>query len=81
MLQALHSGIIRQGSTRSWAETVTTKLLTLWLFGQIDLSFLRTTVSLDKEFKKDVTGAPNENFVQNHLNIALLNVFLIVFKR
>ena len=24
---------------------------------------------------KDTTGAPNENIVQNHLNIALLNVF------
>ena len=25
--------------------------------------------------KVDQTGAPNENIVQNHLNIALLNVF------
>ena len=24
---------------------------------------------------KHVTGAPNENIVQNHLNVALLNVF------
>ena len=24
---------------------------------------------------KNQTGAPNENIVQNHLNIALLNVF------
>ena len=27
----------------------------------------------DEEF--EVAGAPNENIVQNHLNIALLNVF------
>ena len=24
---------------------------------------------------RDIPGAPNENIVQNHLNIALLNVF------
>ena len=26
-------------------------------------------------FSNNVSGAPNENLVQNHLNIALLNVF------
>ena len=26
-------------------------------------------------FKLRITGAPNENIVQNHLNIALLNLF------
>ena len=26
---------------------------------------------------EEVSGAPNENIVQNHLNVALLNVFLI----
>ena len=26
-------------------------------------------------YADDITGAPNENKVQNHLNIALLNVF------
>ena len=26
-------------------------------------------------FSLDYSGAPNENIVQNHLNIALLNVF------
>ena len=26
-------------------------------------------------YRSRVTGAPNENIVQNHLNIALLNVF------
>ena len=26
---------------------------------------------------EEVSGKPNENIVQNHLNIALLNVFLI----
>ena len=30
------------------------KLLTLRFFGQIDFSFLCTTVSLDKELKRDV---------------------------
>ena len=25
--------------------------------------------------QREVSGAPNENIVQNHLNIALLNVF------
>ena len=28
-----------------------------------------------RTFVKEITGAPNENIVQNHLNIALLNVF------
>ena len=28
-----------------------------------------------KQFETALSGAPNENIVQNHLNIALLNVF------
>ena len=28
-----------------------------------------------KSYKEQAPGAPNENVVQNHLNIALLNVF------
>ena len=35
--------------------------------------FTITTLSTSKEIY--FTGAPNENIVQNHLNIALLNVF------
>ena len=32
-------------------------------------------VAKRKAEKVQTTGAPNENIVQNHLNIALLNVF------
>ena len=38
-------------------------------FRHIDYLFLVILVSL-----QDLSGAPNENIVQNHLNIALLNV-------
>ena len=38
-------------------------------FRHIDYLFLVILVSL-----QDLSGAPNENTVQNHLNIALLNV-------
>ena len=31
--------------------------------------------ALEKEESEHKSGAPNENIVQNHLNIALLNVF------
>ena len=30
---------------------------------------------MENRFTLHYTGAPNENVVQNHLNIALLNVF------
>ena len=33
------------------------------------------TTGTDDLNRLDRTGAPNENIVQNHLNIALLNVF------
>ena len=40
---------------------------------------LKKTKVMYNEFAENVeepnTGAPNENIVQNHLNIALLNVF------
>ena len=35
---------------------------------------LSSPVDILDSFSQD-TGAPNENMVQNHLNIALLNVF------
>ena len=34
-----------------------------------------TKTNVDVVNKKVNTGAPNENIIQNHLNIALLNVF------
>ena len=36
--------------------------------GEVDLVFIQTPFLL-------LSGAPNENIVQNHLNIALSNVF------
>ena len=40
------------------------------------LSNITATVPAGTLFtKRNETGAPNENIVQNHLNIALVNVF------
>ena len=49
--------------------------VTYYKFGSSHENFV---VGLD--LSHDKLGAPNENIVQNHINIALLNV-LLVFKR
>ena len=36
---------------------------------------LKSLIALLQSQTCDISGAPNENIVQNHLNIALLNVF------
>ena len=38
-------------------------------------NFKAQALLLDEERELYISGAPNENIVQNHLNIALLNVF------
>jgi len=40
--------------------------------GKIRLSVI---IKAEENFLAKPSGAPNENIVQNHLNIALLNVF------
>ena len=40
-----------------------------------ELNVVDETVALLSFGKEKTTGAPNENIVQNHLNIELLNVF------
>ena len=46
---------------------VTIKLMSF----SVDLNSEYETIETDSR----ISGAPNENIVQNHLNIALLNVF------
>ena len=36
---------------------------------------IRLSVKAEENFLAKLSGEPNENIVQNHLNIALLNVF------
>ena len=38
---------------------------------------IRLSVKAEENFLAKPSGAPKENIVQNHLNIALLNVFQI----
>ena len=46
------------------------------MVGNVRLWSAKTFVSEESNTRLEKwTGAPNENIVQNHLNIALLNVF------
>ena len=62
---------VKKGSHKHPSQEFT-KAFKVW----VGCSCIKMTAFIGAWNKKmDLSGAPNENIVQNHLNIALLNVF------